>query len=307
MDIYPGQRQLPHYSQGVALTIGNFDGVHMGHRQILHRLRQEADSRGLPTVLMTFEPQPAEYFARKLGKPLPYRLTPMRDKMALLNATSCLDAVWVSRFNSEFSQIPAVSFIENILLKQLNTKYMLIGDDFCFGKNRTGNFDLLGQYLAVDNINSVEIANRRASSTAVRQALANGDLPLAKRILGYDYRLSGRVMHGKKLGRKLGCPTANIYLPAHHYALSGVFVVQVSGCFGHRRGVASFGFNPTVSQNKKQKLEVHIFDLNENLYSERLTVHFLHKLRDEAQFANVDELRERIYADMDIARAWQAL
>lgn len=306
MNIYLGNHHLPHYSQGIALTIGNFDGVHQGHRQILQRLRQEADSRGLQSVLMTFEPQPAEYFARKSGKSAPYRLTPMRDKMAILAALSCLDSVWVSRFNHELSSISAKSFIENILLKRLNTKYILIGDDFCFGRNRTGDFTLLEQYLPIDRISSVEIANRRASSTAVRQALFAGNLKLARQILGYDYRLSGRVMHGKKLGRKLGCPTANIYLPAHHYALSGVFVVDVEGSFGRLRGVASFGVNPTISQQKRQKLEVHIFDFKKDIYSERLTVHFLHKLRDEELFADIGQLRKHIYADMDAARAWQS-
>ncbi|MDO5687459.1 MAG: bifunctional riboflavin kinase/FAD synthetase [Neisseria sp.] len=306
MQIYPGQSFIPHFPHGSALTIGNFDGVHCGHLRILQRLRAEADARGLPTVLMLFEPQPAEYFARIHGRETPYRLSPLRDKLRLLESSGCLNAVWVARFNEAFAAVDAETFIRRILMEQLNVKYLLIGDDFRFGAQRGGDVALLQAQSAfvTEQVSSILAAGNRASSTAVREALSMGNLAMAAQILGHDYCLSGRVMHGRKWGRKIGCPTANIYLPPHRYPLSGVFVVEVTGAFGTKRGVASFGLNPTVSATTRQKLEVHLFELNQDLYGQRLSICFKHKLRDELKFDNLDALREQIFRDMDAARAW---
>lgn len=306
MKIWFGQGSRPDFPQGSAVTIGNFDGVHLGHRHILQRLKQEAQSRGLPVVAVIFEPQPQEFFARKQGRELPYRLSPLRSKLHLLRETGCVDAVWVLRFNQAFADINAQTFISRLLRETLNTKYLLIGDDFRFGAGREGDFALLQSQpdMVTERTPSVLVENIRASSTAIRKALSDGLLEYARKLLGHDYALSGKVKHGAKLGRTIGCPTANVQLPQHHYALSGVFVVEAEGSFGTRRGVASFGFNPTVSATRRQKLEVHLFDFNGDLYGQRIRVRFLHKLRDEAKFDNIDDLKKQIWADMDAARNW---
>ncbi len=308
MKVWFGQAQAPDFPQGAAVTIGNFDGVHLGHRHILQRLRQEAHCRGLSAVAVVFEPQPQEFFARRFGRELPYRLSPLRDKLQLLRATTCVDAVWVLRFNQAFADITAPDFISGLLLGSLNTKYLLIGDDFRFGAGRVGDFALLQQQaqMVTERTPSVMVESIRASSTAVRRALSEGNLEYARTLLGHDYVLSGHVKHGAKLGRTIGCPTANVQLTQHHYALSGVFVVEAEGTFGKRRGVASFGFNPTVSKTRRQKLEVHLFDWQGDLYGQRLYVRFLHKLRDEAKFDSIDALKQQIWADMDAARCWTA-
>lgn len=308
MKIYPGQSACPHFNQGVALTIGNFDGVHLGHCQILRQLRQAADKRGLPTAIMLFEPQPLEYFARIRHSERPFRLTPLRDKLQLLQNGGFIDVAWVLRFNQTFATHTADDFVQKILINSLNIKYLLVGDDFRFGAKRQGDFAFLQQQTAfeTEQIQTVLSQGKRASSTAVRQALAHGDLTQAHHLLGRAYAISGRVMHGKKLGRTIGCPTANIYLPPHHYPLSGVYVVEVSGDFGKKRGVANFGYNPTVSNEKNQHLEVHLFDFNGNLYGKRLTVSFFAKLRDEQKFKSLDALKQQIAQDIQQARAWQA-
>lgn len=296
----------PH-PHGSAVTIGNFDGVHLGHRYILKRLQAEARARALPAVAVVFEPQPQEFFSRSSGREAPFRLSPLRDKLHLLRQTGCLDAVWVLRFNRALASLPAEAFIGGLLRAQLDTRYLLIGDDFRFGAGRSGDFALLQSRtdMVTERTPSVMVENIRASSTAVRQALHQGRLAYAAGLLGHPYSLSGRVVHGAKLGRTLGSPTANLHLPPHHYPLSGVFVVSVSGSFGERRGVASFGVNPTVSHSVRQKLEVHLFDFKGELYGSRLRVAFLHKLRDECKFDSLEALRQQIWADMDAARNWR--
>lgn len=308
MQVWLGSGQQPDWSGGTAVTIGNFDGMHCGHRHILLRLRQEASLRGLDSVVMIFEPQPQEFFAQQAGKALPFRLTPLRDKLNLLAASGCVDAVYVLRFNQQFASMQPMDFIRQMLMKQLSARYLLVGDDFRFGAHRSGDFALLQEQTSfvTERTPSVLVEDVRASSTAVRMALAAGNLAYARLLLGHDYTLSGRVKHGAKLGRELGCPTANIHLPALHYALNGVFVVDVVGAFGSKRGVASFGKNPTVSAGSQQKLEVHIFDCADDLYGQRLQVHFLHKLRDELKFDSLTALQAQIFADMDAARIWQA-
>ena len=309
MNIFPGGR-LPSEPAPAAVTIGNFDGVHLGHLHILQRLKDEADARGLCSTVVLFEPQPAEFFARAAGKEPPPRLTPLRDKLRLLRESGCVDAVCVLRFNRAFSQMPAEDFIDTVLRRGLDTRYLLVGDDFRFGRGRTGDFALLQAQadFATERTPSILVAGGRASSTAVRLALQEGRLKEAEAILGHGYVLSGRVKHGRKLGRTLGSPTANIHLPPHRYALSGVFVVEAAGAFGKRRGVASFGFNPTVSgSGGGQKLEVHLFDFQGSLYGERLFVRFLHKLRDEEKFSDIEALRRQIAADMAAAKNWQAV
>lgn len=306
MNIWLANHSLPRLSQGCAVAIGNFDGVHLGHQHILQRLENEATARRLLSVAIIFEPQPTEFFSQQNHKTPPFRLSPLRDKLRLLAQTGCLDAVRVLRFNAEFANHSAHDFIQRVLCQQLNTRYLLVGDDFRFGKSRSGDFHLLQQQsnFVTEQTPSILVSGERASSTAVRQALQQGRLDLAKQILGHDYVLSGRVKHGKKLGRQLGSPTANVHLPHHHYALRGVFVVEVSGSFGRKRGVASFGCNPTVSSSAHSKLEVNLFDFHGDLYGERIEVAFLHKLRDEQKFATLAQLQQQIHIDMAQARAW---
>lgn len=306
MKIWFGLDKPAGYPSGTAVTIGNFDGVHCGHRHILQRLKSEADSRSLPALAVVFEPQPPEFFAAKSGRPLPYRLSPLRDKLDLLRQTACLDGVWVLRFNQSFADMQAQEFIDRLLRERLDTRYLLIGDDFRFGAGRVGDFSLLQQQtgMVTESTPSVMVASGRASSTAVRQALKAGDIRQVEQILGHYYTLSGHVKHGKKLGRTIACPTANVHLPAHSYALSGVFVVEVSGRFGRKRGVANFGYNPTVGELPSPQLEVHIFDFDQEIYGERIQVHFRHKIRDEAKFGSMDEMMRHISADMDAARNW---
>lgn len=257
-------------------------------------------------MTVVFEPQPKEFFALRTGRMPPCRISPLRTKLELLEGTGCVDAVWVLRFDQNFSEISAQGFIDRLLRQTLNTRYLLVGDDFRFGAGREGCFELLAQQpdMQTERTPSVIVEDIRTSSTAVRQALSDGNLAYAKKLLGHDYVLSGRVVHGRKLGRTLNAPTANIRLPGHRYALGGVFVVEADGAFGTRRGVASFGFNPTVDSGCSQKLEVHLFDFQGDLYGQRLNVRFLHKLRDEEKFDGMEELKRQIAADMEAAKCW---
>ncbi|GGY21428.1 bifunctional riboflavin kinase/FAD synthetase [Paludibacterium paludis] len=286
-----------------ALTIGNFDGVHMGHQNMLARLRTEATARGLPAALLTFEPHPREFFA---GDKAPARLSTLRDKLTFLAGLNWLDYVFVFRFNHGFSRMPADVFVDEVLVRQLKTRYLLIGDDFQFGADRRGDFSLLAGHggFVTEAMPSVLVEGERASSTLVRAALRDGDLERACSLLGGDYRISGRVMHGRKLGRTLGFPTANVYLPHRRPPLEGVFVVEADTPYGRLGGVASLGLNPTVSQTRHHKLEVHLFDFAGDLYGRRITVRFLKKLRDEARYDDLSALVAQIRKDAADARTY---
>ncbi|WP_434778347.1 bifunctional riboflavin kinase/FAD synthetase [Neisseria sp. Ec49-e6-T10] len=299
MQIWLGPKNIPCFEQGCALTIGNFDGVHLGHKHILRRLKDEAITRQLPAVLLTFEPHPKAYFAKKAGHQPPARLSSLRDKLQLLEDTHCLDAVWVLRFNQQLANLSATSFIDKVLLSTLKTRYLLIGDDFKFGAERQGDINLLKQQtqFVTDVTPSILVQSQRASSTYIRDTLTDGQLDNAARTLGHDFFISGKVKHGAKRGRTLGYPTANIHLQKALYPLGGVFVVEVTGSFGKRGGAASLGLNPTVSNTKEQKLEVFIFDLHEDLYGQNITVHFLKKLRDEVKFDSLESLKAQIEQD----------
>ncbi|AUH49962.1 bifunctional riboflavin kinase/FAD synthetase [Chromobacterium sp. ATCC 53434] len=288
---------------GCALTIGNFDGVHQGHRRMLERLRQQAQARGLPTALLTFEPHPREFFNR--AQP-PARLSTLRDKFALLRELGLVDYVFVYRFNRSFSNMPAGEFVDKVLVEELQTRYLLIGDDFQFGAKRQGNFALLAACpdFVTEAMPSVLVQGERASSTLVREKLAAGELDAANALLGGAYRISGKVMHGRKLGRTIGFPTANIHLPHLRPALQGVFVVEVDAPGGRLGGVASLGLNPTVSDTPDYKLEVHLFDFAGDLYGQRLTVRFLKKLRDEERYDDLATLVAQIERDAASAKTY---
>ena len=282
-----------------ALTIGNFDGVHRGHRALLDRVVAAARDASVTSCVLTFEPHPREFFAPQSA---PARLTRLRDKLELIAAAG-IDRVHVIRFEARFAALTAARFIEDVLVRGLRTAWLLVGRDFRFGAQRKGDFAALrGQGFELGEMPDVLFEGERVSSSAVRAALASGEFERAERLLGRPYSISGKVVHGAHLGRDLGFPTANIPLP-HRPPLAGIYVVQVEG---HGRGVASLGHRPTVNPVPRPLLEVHLLDRNPSLYGQRLRVRFLRKLRDEAKFNDLDALRQAIARDAAQAREYFA-
>ena len=278
-----------------ALTIGNFDGVHRGHRALVDRVIARAREAKLTSCVLTFEPHPREFFA---GEAAPARITRLRDKLDLLGQAG-VERVHVARFDARFAALPAGRFIEDVLVRGLGTRWLLVGQDFRFGARRTGDFATLqGHGFSVEAMPDIEFDGRRVSSSAVRAALKAGDLRGAERLLGHPYTISGRVAHGAKLGRGLGFPTANIVL-RRPPPIAGIFVVEVDG-YGH--GVASVGRRPTVNPVPIPLLEVHLFDRDEDLYGEHLRVRFLQKLRDEEKYDGLPALQAAIARDARQAR-----
>lgn len=287
-----------------AVTIGNFDGVHQGHQAMLARLTARAAAvGGLPTVL-TFEPHPREVFTPDNA---PTRLTSLREKLEILRGLGVAH-VHVCRFTREFAALSADDFIQRILIDGLKARYVLVGDDFRFGAKRAGDIDLLRRRGAAggfeaEALATVQTAGQRASSTAVREALAGGDMALAAQLLGRPYSISGRVVGGDRLGREIGYPTANIQLKHNRPPLKGIFAVRVQGLDAPDwPGVASLGTRPTVHPDGKPALEVHLFNFDRTIYRTHLRVEFLHKLRDEAKFPNLETLIAQIDLDAKQAR-----
>ncbi|WP_018076500.1 bifunctional riboflavin kinase/FAD synthetase [Thiobacillus denitrificans] len=292
-----------------AVTIGNFDGLHLGHQAMLARLQDVAQTRGLPSCVLSFEPHPREFFAPEQA---PARLSSLREKAECLQQLG-IDRLHVFRFDRAFSTLTAGAFIERVLGHTLQARYVLVGDDFRYGAKRAGDFTLLeslGQSLGFDAefLPTVEVAGERASSTAVRNALAAGQLEHAARLLGRPYSISGRVVHGDKLGRDIGFPTANIQLRHNRPPLMGIFAVELYGLNGAPlRGVASLGKRPTVKgANAVPVLEVHLFDFDADIYGRRVRVSFLHKLRDEEKYPDLDSLVAQIRRDVDNAKHYLA-
>ncbi|MDZ7585985.1 MAG: bifunctional riboflavin kinase/FAD synthetase, partial [Thiobacillus sp.] len=288
-----------------AVTIGNFDGLHLGHQAMLARLQDVARARGLPSCVLSFEPHPREFFTPEQA---PARLSSLREKAECLQRMG-IDRLHVFRFDRAFSALSAEAFIEQVLGTTLEARYVLVGDDFRYGAKRTGDFALLkqaGLSLGFDAefLPPVEVAGERASSTAVRQALAAGELEHAERLLGRPYSISGRVVHGDKLGRDIGFPTANIQLKHNRPPLLGIFAVEVYGLNGEPLpGAASLGKRPTVKNpDAVPVLEVHLFDFNAEIYGRRVRVDFLHKLRDEEKYPDLDRLVAQIRRDVDNAK-----
>jgi riboflavin kinase / FMN adenylyltransferase len=295
----------------VALTIGNFDGVHLGHRAMLDELARAARRFGVPACVMIFEPQPREFFAPDMA---PARLTSLREKLELL-AGYGLDRAHVCRFNYAFAQITAQDFVERVLVRGLGVRWLQVGDDFRFGSRRAGDFVMLKQHaprfgFEVQALPTVTMDGIRVSSTAVRDALAAGDMVRAARYLGRPYSISGRVVRGDQLGRKLGFPTANVQMKHNRPPLAGIFAVEVHGARGERggvvRGAASLGVRPTVKVQGAAVLEVYLFDFKEEIYGRHVRVEFLHKLRDEEKYADLDTLKRQIALDVQHAQAFFA-
>jgi riboflavin kinase / FMN adenylyltransferase len=295
---------MPH-----AVTIGNFDGLHLGHQAMLTRLLDVARARGLPSCVLSFEPHPREFFAPAQA---PARLSSLREKAEMLRGRG-IDRLHVFRFNRAFSSLSADQFIEQVLVRTLQARYVLVGDDFRFGAKRAGDFALLeraGRQFGFDAefLPTVEVAGERSSSTAVRAALAAGELEHAARLLGRPYSISGRVVHGDKLGRDIGFPTANIQLKHNRPPLLGIFAVELYGLNGQPLpGVASLGVRPTVKgADAAPVLEVHLFDFNADIYNRRVRVDFLHKLRDEEKYPDLPSLVAQIGRDVDNAKRFLA-
>jgi riboflavin kinase/FMN adenylyltransferase len=285
------------------LTIGNFDGVHRGHQALLERLRAEGRERGLPVVVVIFEPQPLELFATDKA---PARLTRLRDKVRYL-AESGVDYVLCVRFDRRFAALTAQEFISELLVKRLGVRYLAVGDDFRFGAGREGDFLLLQKAGAefgfdVTSTQTFCEGGLRISSTAVRQALAEDDLELAQTLLGHPFSISGRVVHGDELGRTIGFPTANIPLRRQVSPVKGVYAVEVAG-LGDRLlpGVANIGTRPTVA-GVRQQLEVHLLDVVMDLYGRHIDVILRKKIRNEQRFSSLDELKAQIARDELTAR-----
>jgi riboflavin kinase/FMN adenylyltransferase len=295
----------PSIDHPVALTIGNFDGIHRGHQAMLQRLCEGAEDLRLTPAVLTFDPHPREFFAPDAAPP---RLSTLRSKLEAFRSYGVATTI-IARFDAKLASLAPEAFIHEVLEKRLDTRWVLVGDDFRFGKGRGGDLALLrskSRQFSVEGMRTVAIEAERASSTAIRNALAAGDLPRAAALLGRPYALTGRVSHGDKLGRDLGFPTANLPL-AHKPPLSGIFAVRVHGLGPTpRTGVASIGVRPTVKANAMPLLEVFVFDFDEAIYGRRITVEFLHKLRDEERFADLDALTQQIRADAAQAREYFA-
>jgi riboflavin kinase/FMN adenylyltransferase len=299
-------RGLPSSSDApVALTIGNFDGVHRGHQAMLSRLIEAADDLALPSAVLTFDPHPREFFAP--GSPPP-RVSSLRSKLESFADLGVARTI-VARFDSRLAALSPEAFIADVLVRRLGVRWVLVGEDFRFGKGRAGDIATLRAAAAtfsVEAMRTVSVENERASSTAVRRALASGNLAHAAAMLGRPFAISGRVAHGAKLGRTLGFPTANIRL-RRMPPVSGIFAVRVHGV-GETPlpGVASVGVRPTITASGEPLLEVFIFEFDQPIYGRRVTVEFLHKLRDEERLPDLDALARRIRADVEEARAFFA-
>ena len=306
MELIRGLYNLGDQHRGCAVTIGNFDGVHVGHQQLIKTVCDHADQQAMHACVVSFEPLPVEYFLPESKRP--HRLTNCREKITQL-ASRGLDQLLLLRFKQALANSTADEFIKDVLVDGLNTKYLLIGDDFRFGKDRGGTFATLQeasrQYgFTLQQADTLKDADERISSTRVRHLLSDGNLATAAELLGRDYSIEGRVEFGAQLGRTIGFPTANIALNGLNPPLRGVFAVLVTGHADKTlHGIANVGIKPTV-KGVRLSLEVHLLDFNADLYRQRLRITFLHKLRDEKKFASLDELKAAIATDEQNARQW---
>jgi riboflavin kinase/FMN adenylyltransferase len=308
----------PGIAPACALTIGNFDGVHRGHQAMLALLNSEARHRGLPSCVMTFEPHPRDFFARKAGRPelAPARIATLRDKLEELQRCG-IDQVIVLRFDEHLASLSPQAFIDDVLLRGLGARYVLVGDDFRFGAKRAGDYAMLDAAGAqagfdVARMMSYEVHGLRVSSSAVREALAAGDMVRAAALLGRPYSVTGHVLHGAKLGRELGFRTLNLRFRHDKPAASGIFVVRVHGLAAHPLpGVASMGVRPTVDDSGRVLMEAHCLEWPAALgvdaaYGRLVRVELLHKLHDERRYPSLEALREGIAADAAEAQRWLA-
>jgi len=308
MQLVRGLHNLRPRHRGCVATIGNFDGVHRGHQAILARLRERAAELGLPSCVVIFEPQPREFFAPDKA---PARLTRLREKLCLLEQQG-IDQVLCLAFNRRLRELSAAEFVHAVLVEGLAVRHLEVGDDFRFGCDRAGDFDFLlragaAEGFSVEAATTIEVDGQRVSSTRLREMLARGDLQAAQALLGRPFSLTGRIVHGQKLGRQLGAPTANVQLKRRSTPLSGVYMVSLVLDGSPHPGVANIGMRPSVRSDGQPHLEVHLLDLQADLYGRRVQVVFHHKLRDEQRFASLEALKAAISADIAAARDyWRA-
>ena len=321
MQIFRGFHH-PQLAKACALTIGNFDGVHRGHQAMLALLKNEARHRGVPSCVMTFEPHPRDFFAKQHQQPdlAPARIATLRDKLNELAACG-VDQCVVLPFDQSFASQEPQAFIEDVLVKGLGVKYVLVGDDFRFGAKRAGDYAMLdaagtAHGFDVARMNSYEVKNLRVSSSAVREAMGRGAMQEVAQLLGRPYAISGHVVHGRKLGRELNCRTLNLRFSHWKPAASGIFVVQVHGLSNQPlAGVANLGIRPSLDPTDvnggRVLLETHCLDWPASLgaeggYGKIIRVELLHKLHDELKYDGLDALMQGIHKDCDDARAWLA-
>ncbi|MCH7882096.1 MAG: bifunctional riboflavin kinase/FAD synthetase [Proteobacteria bacterium] len=305
MQLIRGLHNLTQPLSASAVTIGNFDGIHLGHQKVLKQLKSVASRYDLLATVMIFEPQPIEYFAPDKA---PKRLARFREKLAYLKSQQ-IDYLLCLKFDQRLALLSAEDFVEQILVAQLNVRHLVIGDDFRFGRNRAGNFDLLQtlgqQYdFVVENADTLLIDGARVSSTRIRESIQHDDFKKAAQLLGRPYSLSGKIAHGRKLGRELGYPTINIKMGDNTLIVKGIFAVTVKGIDNRvLRGVASIGTRPTID-GVDTILEVFIFDFNQDVYGRCVEVEFLYKIRDEQKFKSLHELGINIENDVVQAKRY---
>jgi len=303
MEFIRSQAQLRPRHRGCVATIGNFDGVHRGHQVIIQQVKTRAQYLDLPSVIIIFEPQPQEFFAPDKA---PARLTRLREKLLAFQHYQ-VDRVLCLQFNRQFAQLTATDFIEQILVRGLHIKHLVVGDDFHFGQGRQGNFATLQQAgqqydFTVESCHTFIVGDTRVSSTRIRAAMAQGDLHTSQQLLGRTYRLCGRVRYGQQLGRSLGFPTANIFLHRTKSPIHGVFAIKMYGVTAQPLfGVANLGTRPTVG-GARLLLEVHLFDFNESIYGRYVEVEFMQQLRAEKKFPSFEDLKQQIQLDVQAAR-----
>ncbi len=303
MELIRGLHNIRPDHRGCVATIGNFDGVHLGHQAVIGQLAQKAGEMNLPSLVIIFEPQPNEFFAPAKA---PARLNRLREKLLGLRRFA-VDRVLCIHFDHAFAQMSAKAFIEDVLVRKLGVQFLVVGDDFRFGHHRTGDYTMLqeaGKTLGfhVTHMHTFDIDGARVSSTRIRAALAGGEMKFAEKLLGRPYRMSGRVAHGNKLGRQLGFPTANIFVHRHVTAVQGIFVVEMFGLDDEPLpGVANVGTRPTID-GTRCLLEVFLLEFNGDIYGRNVHVDFLNKLRDEEKYDSLEKLRDQIAIDVATAR-----
>ncbi len=303
MELIRGAHNLRPRHRGAVATIGNFDGLHLGHQAVLGQLAEKGAELCLPTVAISFEPLPREYFQ---GAEAPPRLQRFRDKLLAMRRFS-VDRLLCLHFDRRLAEQEAADFVQELLVDRLGVRYLVVGDDFRFGRNRSGDFQLLLEMggrldFHVARMHSFQVDGERVSSTRIREALGRGDMDAAQRLLGRPYRLSGRVAHGDRRGRHIGFPTANLRLGPRPLAVRGVYAVEVFGLDNEPMpGVANVGKRPTVD-GTQNRLEVHLFDFDDDIYGRHLHVDLLGRIRDERRFESLEALKAQIARDAEQAR-----
>ena len=308
MELIRGETNLRAEHRGCVATIGNFDGVHLGHQLILDRLKAAASEHGLPSVVVLFEPQSAEYFAK--GE-VPPRLTRLREKFALLKACG-VDRLLVLRFDDRLAALSAAQFTERLLVRGLAIRSLVVGNDFKFGSKREGHFEMLRTFgerygFDVSRAEPYVVDGHRVSSSRIRSFLLAGDVENATRLLGHRYSMSGRVVHGGKRGRDIGFPTINVNLHRLRAPLNGIYAAEVRGLAdGPLSAVAYIGTRSLIG-DPNYILEAHVFDYDDDCYGRYISVDFVQNVRDEMHFESFEALREQIARDCEVARAILAI